>query len=132
MERRPAVILIWRGKYKSKPPAPLLVWPPSLIRGRCGLIRLPSTLPPLATPSHLPPPALIPWPRQCRPLILIGAEILMGAEILRGAEILMGAAILPDAEISTSALVLSYIVWRLDFTLCRSFPPKFWASASIS
>jgi hypothetical protein len=57
--------------------------------------------------------------------ILIGAEILMGAEILRGVEILMGAAILPDAEISTSALVLSYIVLRLDFTLCRSFPPKF-------
>ncbi len=48
--------------------------------------------------------------------ILIGAKILMGAEILRGAEILMGAAILPDAEISHSG----------------SFPPKFWASATIS
>ncbi len=36
-----------------------------------------------------------------------------------------GAKILPGAEISKSALVLSYIVWRIDFTLRISFPHKF-------
>jgi hypothetical protein len=36
-----------------------------------------------------------------------------------------GAVILPDAEISTSALVLSYIVRRMDFVFRRSFPQQF-------
>ncbi len=44
-------------------------------------------------------------------------------------EILLGnfadAEILPGAEISTSALVLSYIVRRMDFVVSRSFPQKF-------
>jgi hypothetical protein len=40
---------------------------------------------------------------------------LIGAEILE-AQQFAGAEILPDAEISTSALVLSYIIRRMNFT----------------
>jgi hypothetical protein len=52
----------------------------------------------------------------------------------RGAAILLFAEILPGAEISTSALVLSYIIMRMNFVYPQkfsaanfrlSFPPEF-------
>jgi hypothetical protein len=36
-----------------------------------------------------------------------------------------GVEVSTDAEILTSAMVLSYIVWRVGFTLRRTFPPNF-------
>jgi hypothetical protein len=59
-----------KGKYNNKPPAMVTLPRLSLIRGRCGLIRLPSTLPPPSPPPPCTcPPRAYPRPRQCRPLI---------------------------------------------------------------
>jgi hypothetical protein len=126
------------GKVQVQTPCTLVVMatfpPPSLIRGRCGLIRLPYTLPPLATPSHLPQPpcanpaaAAMPapdWSEVCIKAMTGHGHGTWGIHVWESTlSTRIGTrALQPDLEeVSSWRFCRAQIVRG-----CRTFPHEFW------